>query len=194
MRLALLLGLMLVSCDAPSATKTKKRAAYRGSNFRCTHPADWNVVVNHDDPGSASVEFDFPGPGFATVIIFQPENQGAFDRYTQISAEKFPKIHEREYPAQKVTTVGIREKTKLGSLDALKTTHSIFVAPNDRTCVFNYVNLTSPEMVALVDVFDEGTALNPKTIASLEQFIASITPQKPTGTPASPDEGDEPVE
>jgi len=152
------------------------------------------VVISHDDPGSASVEFDFPGPGFATVIVFQPENQGAFDRYTQISAQKFPKIHEREYPDQKVTTVSIREKTKLGSLDALKTTYSIFMAPSDRTCVFNYVNLTSPEMVALVDVFDEGTALNPETIASLEQFIGSIKPRKSAGKAASSAEADEPVE
>ncbi len=195
LRPALALGLLLVSCDAPSGKNPAKgTATYRGSNFRCSHPADWKVVVGHDDPGKASVEFDFPGPGFATVIVFQPENRSAFERYTQIASKKFPGIHEKDYPSQKVSTVSVCEKAKLGSLDALKTTFSIFVAPNHRKCVFTYVDLTRPEMVALVDVFDEGTTLSTAITASLEQLIGSITARRSTDEPAASAEGEKPAD
>jgi hypothetical protein len=179
MRLVVALSLLFVSCKQSSVSDT-----YHGANFRCNYPRSWKVVKNFDEPGRASVEFDFPGPGFATVTVFKPENQGAFERYTRSAAEKFPLIHERDHPDQPVSTISSCKNTKLGSLDALQSVFSVAMSPDHRRCTFTYVDLTSAEWVALVDIFDEGTPLGVGTTATLEKFIATITPRKSAGTKA----------
>jgi hypothetical protein len=125
-------------------------------------------------------------------MVFKRENRDAFERYTQIAAKKFPTIHERDNPGQKVTTISICKKEKLGRFEALQSTFSVLVAPNHQQCTFTCVDLTSPEMVALIDVFDEGTPLSAEVSSSLEHFITTITPRSPKGEQSAPSNGDKP--
>ena len=187
MRPILAFSLLFASCDLPSKTAAK-RATYGGANFTCSYPQSWKVVADHDEPGRASIEFDFPGPGFATVIVFKPENRDAFERYAQIASKKFPVIHERDNPGQTVSTISSCKNAKLGGLDALQTVHSVFVTPNHLLCTFTYVDLTAPEFVALVDVFDGGTPLSADATTSLNRFIATINPRTSAGKQGGADQ------
>ena len=182
MRKLLLLVCVLVSCHRPVPT-----ASYNGKNFHCKHPDDWHVVTYEDQADSARVEFDFPGPGFATVIVFTPDNQTAFTRYTATTLEKFPAIHERDYPDQKVSILDARTKGKLGGLDVVLNRFAIKVGTQQIPCTFSCVDLTTPESVMLVDVFDEGTPINATTAAALQQFISTIVPCHPKNTTGAPD-------
>jgi len=176
MRLTFLAILLLASCNKPSST-----IEYAGLNFSGEHPRTWKVISYADSPNDARVEFDFPGSGFATVIVFHPENRSAFEQYTQVAATNFPKIHEQGNPAQKVTTLGVGEKTSLGSFDAVTNRFSVLVAPRQVECSFTYVDLTTSGSVMLIDVYNEGTSLGSSIIPELEKFIASIQPKKQSG-------------
>lgn len=160
---------LVVSCKQVVTTKS-----FDCRDFTCVYPENWKVVVSEDEKFDSSIEFDFPGPGFASVSVYHPENQSAFDIYTANTAQRFPEIHEAEYPAQKVTILQDRIATKLGSLDAVKTSFSIYIEPRDVEVAFTYLNLTSPDSVMIIDIFDEGTPLSERLESTLEELVDSI--------------------